>query len=1727
MRSLISRLKGLTEFLLLAMLLLVGWGSGPAMAQWFTSPGGGSGGFAGRPLITVELYVDNDQTSASVPVNLAGVGPNPSLPYTRTLTAVVRQDGRLFPTNIQFDLAPNLASGALFDPEDLTQGFRSLPLENTSGIATAFFHASSTPGEVTITASAQDPNTGQSVSASVRITVVDEKRPPAAITFTGPYVNAVIAGQSQFGGAETPILNGSYSRVISVVVNDLNGNPTNPNTQVNFYLIDGPITGYPSTPGAFFVAGSNGDPSEGQFSLSALDPSGNFISKGVRPYDRLVLDGRQTTQNPLPNNAFHTGVWSVQSVVSETALTILPSPQGRPFNAGDDNGFTVPYVVGRAQNAAVLSPSFTDLSGVASTMLTYPVERVGQTAIVVACVANTNTCGILNTCDRNGANCKSAYLGVTNGSDRTLTVSATSLGPNRSTDVQMCLRDVNFTPLPATEIRYDIGSRGPAKVTVNGLEDNPGKILTGENGCTVAKIASSGQIPGSQEIPLQFTADYVAEPATVTIRSPGAGKMDGFFTCVNTPSEGTGQCEGTLRLTDDEGSPMADVLIALGSVVAPGEFELTFNPADGVFGKTDVNGQLQVTVEMKSPGEYTFPFQTASGGTATYTLTTTVTAPGALAVTLVGATEASLGLPYSATLQAEGGVPPVTWTLTSGSLPPGVSLNANGSISGTPTQEGTFSFAVQAKDKNELTGFGAFTITVGRQADLTVTLDPTLGAVNAPFSGVVSATGGTEPYSFTLLAGSLPPGLSLNASGTLSGTPTAVGTFAFSVKATDSKGATGTGNFSLTISSASPVIVTLEGGGTGQVGVPFTDGVVTATGGAPPYTFRETTGVLATAGLSLSSSGAITGTPTRAGALTFTVEASDRNGLKGTGTITVTISESGGGTGEPLTLALNTLPAATAGTPYSTVIGTASGGTAPYTFSLENRGNLPADITLSASGVLSGTFSAAGTYNFVVKVSDASSPAQASIANATVTVTSGGGTGVTPTQLTLLTSSPDLPSSGQNPVTLTAIARDSGGVLLQDVTVNFQIRSGDGSIQIVRATTDETGTAQALLSTGGNQRNRTLVVGASAGAVTATDVTVNVTGTTLEVSGATSGTIPLSTEDDPNPVKLTFALKDSAGTGIAGATVVVTGAPGGSRSLVTNSSGLAEVELQFSVAGDYSINAFWDNNSANATTTTLPLNLTVSNDSFTITVTDSVTSVNDVVGIAPGLGNVRVEWRRNGALVPGATITLSTNKGTLGLTSGGNPLVTTISSTVPGPATITATGTSPDPAVSPVTNQRTIQFTATAPDTLTLQANPSSISVNVPPSTSSQSTITATVRDAVQNPVANVDVAFEITQDVSGGSLSSGTAKTNFSGQASVVYTAGTSPTPENGVIIRATFSEDTNKNGILDPGEDANNNGVIDVLTQEVNLTVSRREVFITLGTGNTVTEPDPTTYALPYNVLVNDIVGGAVSGATVTLDTVPAQYRKGQYFWNGVVWVPVISVSCPNEDTNSNGILDPGEDTNGNGRLDPGNVVTTSVGSVVTDLDGFGKFDVLYAQQYANWINNVLTARTKVGGSEDVEVANFVLPGLAADFNSEDQSPPGQPSPFGVLPKCDLSVEDEASLFLTAAPNPLSLPVGGAALGPLSSVNGTITVTADLVPTTDLTGATIVANANSANVLIDITVPSIQTVLGNDALFSVTVENTSTTNSVPVAVGGTQVGTITFAIGEAKVVVPVNLTQ
>jgi len=144
---------------------------------------------------------------------------------------------------------------------------------------------------------------------------------------------------------------------------------------------------------------------------------------------------------------------------------------------------------------------------------------------------------------------------------------------------------------------------------------------------------------------------------------------------------------------------------------------------------------------------------------------------------------------YSQTLQSTGGVTPYTWSLTAGSLPTGLSLNATiGVLSGTPTATGVFNFTVQVQDSYtpQQTDTQALSITVNPQLDITTASLPN-GVQNTAYSQTLSATGGTLPYTWSRTAGNLPTGLTLNpTTGLISGTPTATGVFSFTFQAQDS-----------------------------------------------------------------------------------------------------------------------------------------------------------------------------------------------------------------------------------------------------------------------------------------------------------------------------------------------------------------------------------------------------------------------------------------------------------------------------------------------------------------------------------------------------------------------------------------------------------------------------------------------------------------------------------------------------------------------------------------------------------------------------------------------------------------------------------------------------------------------------------------------------------------------------------------------------------------------------
>lgn len=362
-----------------------------------------------------------------------------------------------------------------------------------------------------------------------------------------------------------------------------------------------------------------------------------------------------------------------------------------------------------------------------------------------------------------------------------------------------------------------------------------------------------------------------------------------------------------------------------------------------------------------------------SGGpyTAAQAYSLTVGSPViALTPTLANGT---VGTSYASTVAASGGTAPYSYAVTAGSLPTGISLAANGSLSGTPTAAGTFNFTVTASDATTgpaapYTGSSAYSITI---AAPTVTLSPTTltgGAVGAAYSTAITASGGTAGYAYAVTSGALPAGLSLSSGGVLTGTPTAGGTFNFTVTAIDSSTGTGapfTGSRAYTLTVAPGVVVvapiTLPNG---RAGAAYSQ-TVTASGGTGPYSFAVTAGALPP-GWTLSSTGALTGTATASDAYTFTITATDSStgtGAPYSGSRSFTVNVfSPNFTLTPPTLS------ATVGQAYTGAF-VAGGGTAPYTYT-RSAGTLPSGMTLGTDGVLAGTPTASGTFNFTVIARD-------------------------------------------------------------------------------------------------------------------------------------------------------------------------------------------------------------------------------------------------------------------------------------------------------------------------------------------------------------------------------------------------------------------------------------------------------------------------------------------------------------------------------------------------------------------------------------------------------------------------------------------------------------------------------------------------------------------------------------------------------------------------------------
>ena len=576
--------------------------------------------------------------------------------------------------------------------------------------------------------------------------------------------------------------------------------------------------------------------------------------------------------------------------------------------------------------------------------------------------------------------------------------------------------------------------------------------------------------------------------------------------------------------------------------------------------------------------------------------------------------------------------------------------------------------------------------------------------------------------------------------------------------------------------------------------------------------------------------------------------------------------------------------------------------------------------------------------------------------------------------ITMLASSPQLGSSGSDSVTITAIVKDGLNNLLAAVPVVFTADSG--SLSVIQSITDDAGQAIATLDPGGDFTNRTITVTATTGNLSEA-VDVNVTGTSLAISGENSATLGDTTS-------FIITLTDSDGDPISGKTITVGSSLGNTlsaASLTTSSIGQATVNVT-------AVNAGMDVITASSQGTTSTHTLAISGDQFQMTAPASNADIN--LGACQ---SIQVNWQQNGSPVIGSAVSFSATRGNLfsdaactvaatsSNTNGSGVATLYILSTNAGPSTLTAF-VSGGPTTS-----RSVNFVATTPATIALQASPSSIGPNNgSQTTQQQSTITAVVRDASNNLVKGKVIRFSIIQDNSGGTLTTATATTDDLGRASTTYVSSAASTAQNGVIIRATVDENTSIN-------------------TTVSLTVSQSALFVRLGTGNSIEQVGETQYDKKYTVMVTDAGGNAVSGANIDIALNPDGYAKGFYFDNAddSIWdINYMAAYCPSEDLNENGILDTGEDANGNSQLTPGNVVAVP-SNVTTGTDGTFEFSVIYAETYANWVRVRLTASTSVAGTESSDSVVFWLPASSDDMDTSDAPPGGQlNSPFGTSASC-----------------------------------------------------------------------------------------------------------------------------
>lgn len=468
-------------------------------------------------------------------------------------------------------------------------------------------------------------------------------------------------------------------------------------------------------------------------------------------------------------------------------------------------------------------------------------------------------------------------------------------------------------------------------------------------------------------VPRYAAAASAAGPVTIVV---GAARgVEAFTSAEVAPPAGIEPVTGLLRFAVDTGvvGGNSPVTVRLPADIAPATWFGV--DAQGRWRAVSANGGSSTGTTLQVTDGGPEDQDGSADGVAVGAIAAGRVAP--MAITTTSLPAVPTGKPYSAALAASGPGAPYTWTVSAGALPSGLVLAPSGVLSGTTSATGSFSVTVTAENAYGMRASRAITLTVSPVVVSTTSLADAFQG--AKYSTTLKAVGAGGLPSWSVVGGSLPPGITLAKAGTLSGTPTASGRFVFSVRVANAGKYSPPQELVLVVR---PMEVATANLATAPVATAYSQ-KLTTNGGKGTLTWSVAGGSLPP-GLSLSSAGTLSGTPTTVGTWTVTVRVTDQSvpSQVATRTLTMTVT--------PMEITTATLPDAKKGQLYQKTL-TVIGGKTTRTWSVIG-GSLPAGLALSSGGKIAGYPKVLGSFTFTVRVQDASTPKNEATRTLTLTV---------------------------------------------------------------------------------------------------------------------------------------------------------------------------------------------------------------------------------------------------------------------------------------------------------------------------------------------------------------------------------------------------------------------------------------------------------------------------------------------------------------------------------------------------------------------------------------------------------------------------------------------------------------------------------------------------------------------------------------------------------------------